>query len=175
MRVDAYLAGGTASGTVHVDGHLRDLLETGTDLTMSGVTWRPLGGAPASTVGDGTVAIDDLLLVVSDEEPFIAMHHAWHDVGIDVGPYRLVGQLPTLPGFDPGRALTRPTGEFVLLKDVVLEPLDANGQTLSLPHALVNRYAVDRVRAHLMLGFFFPGAEIEASEPAVEASQPAPA
>jgi hypothetical protein len=174
MRVDAYLSGGTASGMVHVDGHLRDLLETGTDLTMSGVTWRPFG-APASAVGDVAIAIDDLLLAVSDEEPFIAMHHAWHDVGIDVGPYRLVGQLPTLPGFDPGRALTRPTGGFVLLRDVALEPLDASGQTLALPHALINRYAVDRVRAHLMLGFFFPGAEIEASEPAVEASEPASA
>jgi len=35
---------------------------------------------------------------------------------------------------------------------------DAEG--LSRPMALVNRYVVDRVEADLMLGFFFPGAEM---------------
>jgi hypothetical protein len=28
-------------------------------------------------------------------------------------------------------------------------------------HALINRYAVDRIRADLMLGFFFPGAVVD--------------
>jgi hypothetical protein len=28
-------------------------------------------------------------------------------------------------------------------------------------HALINRYAVERIRAELMLGFFFPGAAVD--------------
>ena len=31
-------------------------------------------------------------------------------------------------------------------------------------HALVNRYAVERIRADLMLGFFFPGAAVDVGE-----------
>ena len=175
MRVDAYIARGTASGTVHLDGHLRDLLETGSDLAMSEVTWRSIEDGTPAAIGDVTVAVDDLLVVVSDEDPFGAIHAAWHDIGLDVGPYHLAGQLPTLPGFDPGRALTRPSGEFVLLKDVSLGPLDGAGDTLELPHALVNRYGVDRVSARMMLGFFFPGAVIETTDLAETADAASPA
>ncbi len=174
MRVDAYIAKGTASGTVHLDGHLRDLLDTGSDLAMSEVTWRSIEDGSPSAIGDVTVAVDDLLVVVSDEDPFGAIHAAWHDIGLEVGPYRLAGQLPTLPGFDPERALTRPSGEFVLLKDVSLAPLDGGGDTLELPHALVNRYGVDRVSARMMLGFFFPGAVIVTTDlPGTTDGQPA--
>ena len=66
-----------------------------------------------------------------------------------------------MPGFDPGRALARPTGEFVLLRDVRIALLDdADGPAVGQPSAFVNRYVVDRVAADLMLGFFFPGAEM---------------
>jgi hypothetical protein len=69
--------------------------------------------------------------------------------------------MPTMPGFDPGRALARPTGEFVLLRDVRIALRgDVDGPSMALPSAFVNRYVVDRVAADLMLGFFFPGAEM---------------
>ncbi len=72
--------------------------------------------------------------------------------------------MPTLPGFDPGRALTRPSGEFVLLRDVSVGRRTATGTaTPPIPvgrHALVNRYGVESVACDLMLGFFFPGAEM---------------
>ena len=58
--------------------------------------------------------------MVSDDDPFIAAHAAWHAIELEVGPYTVSGDLPTLPGFDPGRALTRPSGEFVMLRDVRL-------------------------------------------------------
>ena len=67
--------------------------------------------------------------------------------------------MPTLPGFDPGRALARPTGEFVLLRTSGVGPRRP-GRRRHPAAALVNRYAVDRVAADLMLGFFFPGAEM---------------
>jgi hypothetical protein len=66
--------------------------------------------------------------------------------------------MPTMPGFDPGRALARPTGEFVQLRDVQIGLVDANEAGMTRPMALANRYVVDRVEADLMLGFFFPGA-----------------
>jgi hypothetical protein len=111
--------------------------------------------------GDVTIPSDDALIVTSDDDPFIAAHAAWHDIELDVGPYHLTGELPTLPGFDPGRALTRPSGEFVMLRAVRLSLLADQEQVIECHHALVNRYGVDRVRADLMLGFFFPGAAMD--------------
>ena len=67
-----------------------------------------------------------------------------------------------MPGFDPGRALARPTGEFVLLRDARIGLVDRARRPARSTAArlLVNRYVVDRVEADLMLGFFFPGAEM---------------
>ena len=66
-----------------------------------------------------------------------------------------------MPGFDPGRALARPTGEFVLLRDARLALIDLpDAGEASAPEVLVNRYTVDRVEADMMLGFFFPGAKM---------------
>jgi hypothetical protein len=86
----------------------------------------------------------------------------------------VVGEMPTMPGFDPGRALARPTGEFVFLRDAricLADQPDAGEATA--PRLLVNRYTVDRVKADLMLGFFFPGAEMVLTGAA--AAQPAQA
>ena len=61
-----------------------------------------------------------------------------------------------------GRALTRPTGEFVLLRDVRLSVRARPESGVSVGHhALINRYGVDRIVADLMLGFFFPGATVD--------------
>ena len=56
---------------------------------------------------------------------------------------------------------------FVLLRDVRLGSVESGGATTveAGGHAHVNRYGVDRVRADLMLGFFFPGAALDAIEP----------
>ena len=65
-----------------------------------------------------------------------------------------------MPGFDPARALARPTGEFVLLDHVRLALATApDGGSIEHPLAWVNRYVVERVESDLELGFFFPGAE----------------
>jgi hypothetical protein len=67
-----------------------------------------------------------------------------------------------LPGFDPGRALTRPSGEFLLLRDIRLSVRERPEAGVALgDHALINRYTVDRIRADLQLGFFFPGAAVD--------------
>src|SRR5262249_33088739 len=123
--------------------------------------WQALDGVSPGPSGDVTIPSDDCLIVVSDDDPFIAAHAQWHSISLEVGPYSISGDLPTLPGFDPGRALTRPSGECVMLRDVRLALLTVPDTTLECPHALVNRYSVDRVTADLMLGFFFPGASMD--------------
>jgi len=166
IRVDAYTVGGMASGFVASAGHVRDILEAAGQLDLSGVRWRPLDAPVDGPAGDLTIAIDDVLIAVADDDPAIPVHASWHAIRLDVGPYTVEGDMPTLPGYDPGRALTRPSGEFVMLRDVRLgRPRGAPPAPIG-QHALINRYAVERVEADIMLGFFFPGAAMGAPEAA---------
>jgi hypothetical protein len=159
IRVEIYGTTGVALGVVAQEGRLRDVLERGRDLVVERSTWHPLDGSPPRPAGAFTVALDDILVAIADDPDDIPVHVQWHDVTVDVGPYRVSGQMPTMYGFDPGRALARPTGEFVLLKDVRISLVDdPDGESVNQVAALVNRYVVDRVAADIMLGFFFPGA-----------------
>ena len=161
IRVEIYGAAGVATGVVARAGRLREILEGGPDVLVEQAAWHPLDGSPAQPSGALTVAEDDIFVAVSDEIEDGPVHAQWHDIRLDVGPYRVTGQIPTMPGFDPGRALARPTGEFVLLRDVRIALVgDADGSGVEQPSAFVNRYCVDRVAADLMLGFFVPGAEM---------------
>lgn len=167
IRVDVHTAQGIARGTVSATGHLRDILEAGGQLHVARATWQPFGIEAPRAVGDLAIDVDDILVAIGDDDPTIPIHASWHRIQLDVPPYRLVGELPTLPGYDPGRALTRPTGTFVVLRDIEAEALERPGQPWPLAHvALVNRYAVERVAADLMLGFFFPGAALDEIEAA---------
>ena len=163
IRVDAYMAGGIARGVLARAGSLREVLEHDGVLTLERVQWQPLGGriGPSSGV---SIPIDDVLVAVGDDEPGTPIHANWHGIRVEVGPYVVEGEMPTFPGFDPGRALTRPTGEFVLLREVRIAPRGATDPEVSaMPaghYALVNRYGVESVACDLMLGFFFPGAEM---------------
>jgi len=161
IQVELYTAEGVAIAVVARVGTLRDIVEAGRDLVLDGATWHPLDGGPARPAGELHLAPDDIHIAVSDTSDDAPVHAQWHDVSVDLGPYRATGQMPTMPGFDPGRALARPTGEFVLLRDVEITLLgqEAAGSVRQRT-ALVNRYVVDRVEADLMLGFFFPGAEM---------------
>jgi hypothetical protein len=167
IRVDAYIETGVASGVLARAGHLREILETSSTLELERVAWQGLHDPASSPSGPVTIAIDDLLVAVADDDPSIPVHASWHAITLDVGPYRVVGEMPTLPGYDPGRALARPTGEFVLLRDVHLARREDPGPGQSIgDHALINRYGVERVSADIMLGFFFPGAVMEGAEAA---------
>lgn len=122
------------------------------------MTFFPLAGGTAEGRGRVHLPTDDLLLVCPETQD-LPIHATWHAVELDAGPYRISGELPTMPGFDPGRALARPGGPFVLLRDVRVELLGhSEAGRVRRPHAFVNRYAVDRVAADIDLGFYFPGA-----------------
>ena len=161
IRVEIYAADGVAIGVIARAGRLREILECGDDLLVERVTWHPLDGTAARRIDARPFGGDDVLLALTDQPDDHPVHAQWHDIALDLGPYRVTGQLPTMPGFDPGRALARPTGEFVPLRDVVIAlAADPDHGTVSQTSALVNRYVVDRVAADIMLGFFFPGAEM---------------
>jgi hypothetical protein len=160
IKVDAYTVGGRATGTPARPGHLREILEQSGELALQGVRWLPLGTTQAQATGDLTIAIDDVLVAVTDGESAIPVHATWHALRIEVGPYVVEGELPTLPGYDPDRALARPNGEFVLLRDPRLGPVGGQALVPIGAEALVNRYSVERVEADIMLGFFFPGAAL---------------
>jgi len=162
IRVDAYTNTGMAGGWLIGAAHLREALESGRPLELNRVTWQAMENLAATDLGTMALEPDDLIVVVGEDESIIPVHAVWHSVRLEAGAYRIDGELPTMPGFDPGRALTRPTGEFVLLRDVRLELIDRpDVGTVSVPHGFVNRYTVERVEADLMLGFFFPGAVVD--------------
>ena len=160
-RVDLYSSGGMASGLLTPAGRLADRLEHTPSIELDAAAWAPLFGPAAHASGRTAIAVDDVLIASDpndDEPPIYAM---WHPVLLELGPYQVRGELPTLPGFDPGRALTRPSGTFLRLRDVRVEIRDRPDLMAEHPAALVSRYGVERVRAGLDLGYFFPGATIE--------------
>ena len=159
LRVEAYTAAGIATGTVAPSGHLREHIDGAGFLLLEGSEWLPIDGSAGRRIGDVQLPVDDLLVLISDELGDVPGHAQWHAIDLDAGPYRIEGELSTMPGFDPGRALARPSGQFVLLRDVRITLLaEPEGGAATSAHALVNRYTVDRIAADIMLGFFFPGA-----------------
>ena len=164
IQVDVYTSAGMATGLYTAEGDLRHGLETGEPLVLHGVTAETLAELQPTTLESLTFAPDEILVAVAHDPSLVPVHAAWHALRLESGPYVVEGELPTLPGFDPGRALTRPGGEFVLLRDMRLSLLGRPDQgVVTADHALVNRYTVERVAADLMLGFFFPGATIEST------------
>ena len=161
IRVETYTADGIATGMLAGTDRLRGVLESGRELLIERATWYGLDGSGPRPAAELRVAPDDVYVIVGDQAEDGPVHAQWHGITLDLGPYHLTGEMPTLPGFDPGRALARPTGEFVLLRDVRIELLGRDDAgTAENAQALVNRYVVDRVEADMMLGFFFPGAEM---------------
>jgi hypothetical protein len=162
-RVDAYTSGGLASGTLARPGGLRDVLETDGSLPLNGVAWQGIEDLTAESAGSISIPSDEVLVAIGDDDPGAPVHAVWHHIHLESGPYTVEGEFPTMPGFDPGRALTRPSGEFLMLRDVRLSLSAKPEAGVAIgDHALVNRFAVERIRAELMLGFFFPGAVVDA-------------
>lgn len=176
IPIEAYTVGGVVRGVLARAGHLREVLEASELLEVERATFAPLASLDAPRP-EGTLTLeqDELLLVVETEEPAVPVHALWHAVGVAAGPWLVEGDMPTMPGFDPGRALARPTGTYVLLRDPAIREVHAPDVVVARPPAvLVHRYAVERVEADLMLGFFFPGARLEVDPMRAGASSSAP-
>ncbi|MEO8230185.1 MAG: hypothetical protein ABI628_10545 [Chloroflexota bacterium] len=162
IRFEAYTSDGVRRGVATGEARLGDLLELERELEVTSGHLAPLDGSRPipDPPGGITLTIDDLLVVVAPAGTPVIVHPAWHEVALVCGPYLVTGRMPTMPGFDPARALARPTGEFVLLDHVRLTLATApDGGSIEHELAWVNRYVVERVESDLELGFFFPGAE----------------
>ena len=124
--------------------------------------WYPFDGSEPEHRGDVLIPPDDVLVVAVDE-PETTIHATWYELVLEMGPYRVHGRMGTPPGFDPARALVRPGGAFVALRDGRIELMNRAGAGIAeRPSIHVARYAVERVESTLMLGYFFPGAYLTA-------------
>jgi hypothetical protein len=122
--------------------------------------WYPLDGAKPEHRGTVLIPPDDVLVVAVDE-PDMTIHATWYTLVLEMGPYRVWGRMGTPPGFDPAKALVRPGGAFVALRDGRIELMNRPGAGIAeRPSIHVARYAVERVESTLMLGYFFPGAHL---------------
>lgn len=122
--------------------------------------WFALDGSSTEPLRESQVAPDDILILVA-AQPAVLVHMTWYSVTLDLGPYRVTGELATHPGFVPEQSLARPGSTFVPLRDARIELVDEAGAgAADRAHIHVNRYAVERVVSSLMLGHYFPGASL---------------
>jgi hypothetical protein len=165
--VEIYTPTGVVAGVTARVPLTTESPDIGTPLAIGDARWYPLDGGKPTSRGDVRVQPDEILLLVS-EEPDLTVHMNWYAITLEVGPYRVSASIAMMPGFDPDRALTRPGGSFIGLRDATIELL---GRPEIAPaervHLHVNRYAVERVTSSLVLGFYFPGAQFSTAPEAV--------
>ncbi len=158
IGLDGYTATGVVHGAIAGSGRLIDALEGGAALHLESGRLVRLEGGPPQDLRGTSLSLDDLCVAVAAPDTNIPGHMAWHALELTSGPWRVRGDMPTMPGFDPGRALARPSGTFVLLRDVRIGLPDRADAEDVHPFAWINRYVVERVEADLELAVFFPGA-----------------
>jgi len=161
IGLDGYTAAGVLHGAIAAQGRLIDVLEGGPAVPLESGRLVLLDGSAPQDVGGYALSMDDLCVAVAAPDTSVPGHMAWHGLELSAGPWRVQGEMPTMPGFDPGRALARPTGTFVLLRDVRIGLPDRTDAQDFHPYAWINRYVVERVEADLELTVFFPGAASE--------------
>lgn len=160
--VEVYTADAVVTGVPEDPADLRQVLEAGDRVRLRLPRWTPLNPASGPARRDDSLAVDDIIVAVGEVDQRRVVHASLHDVVLEAGPYRITGLLPVLPGFDPGRALTRPGGTFLQLRDARLEIIGhPEAGELKRDFVLVNRYSVDHVASDLILGFFFPAAHFD--------------
>jgi hypothetical protein len=166
----AYTNEGILQGELPDGVRLGELLETEAEISLQQVRWQPYQARSVEQRPDSAISTEDLLLVVAPPETVTPVHPAWNPVTLLLSPYVVEAELPTLPGFDPGRALARPSGQFVLVGHVRVRTLGSSDDSRDEhTFAWVNRYAVERIDSALELPFFFPGA---VQEPRQDANPP---
>jgi hypothetical protein len=169
VALEAFLADLYLAGTFEGDPEqLRGLLEAGAVVRLSDLTLVPLAELTTGTPERsevGSVAADEILLAAPPPDTVAqTIHKVVYPVELTVGPYEVTGQLALLPGFDPGRALTRPSSYFMDLRDAIVHiRAVGDGEAIDQPYELlsVNRFAVERVACEIDVTFWFPGAEQE--------------
>jgi len=157
-QVEIFTPTGVMSGSITGATVESDPRGTPAPVPLSDGRWYPLDGSTPERCGSVIVGSEEILLAAVPP-PEVPGPGQWYPLELDLGPYHLEAGLPVQPGFDPARALARPGGAYVPLRDVSISLTGRpEAGVAERPYALVNRYAVDRIASDLMLGFFFPGA-----------------
>jgi len=160
IPVEIYTMAGIIRGVVPRPGPVRDVLEHDSLIAIDRATFQPLAGR-AGTEDALSLEPDEILLATDESSDGGPIHALWHDLRVWTGPYLVEGQLPTMPGFDPARSLTRPTGTWIRLRDVRVAMAETPDEELGRHEAiLIHRYEVERVESDLLLTLTFPGAEV---------------
>lgn len=156
----AYTIAGVVHGRAPGVGTVRDRLERQPVIEIREATFAPLERLDDARAHENVHLEPDEILIALDGDDAVHPHAQWHAIRALVGPWLVDGDLATLPGFDPGRALTRPSGSFIQLRNVRISRAGDGAPVAEHEAVLVHRYAVERVDADLELGFFFPGASV---------------
>jgi hypothetical protein len=162
-EIEAYTGAGLLRGRLAGRDRLADVIETLDALAIERPSLLPIDGGPREQQSRAVVETDDLLLIVCPPDTSTPVHATWHVLRLTAGPYQVEAEMPTLPGYDPGRSLARPGGPFVMLGRVSLA-LRGQPEAGRAEHefAWVNRYAVEAYEADIDLGAWFPGASAAA-------------
>lgn len=155
-----YTIAGVVRGRAPGVGTIRDRLESQPIVEIREASFAPLERLGEPHEHEDVHLDPDDVLIALDADDGVHPHAQWHAIRLLAGPWIVDGDLATMPGFDPGRALTRPSGSFVQLRNARVSRA-SDGQPVGEHEAiLVHRYAVERVDADLELGFYFPGASV---------------
>ena len=164
VEIEIFMPAGVLTGSTPDVPLSHDGADLDSPLELADARWYPIDGGPPTHRGDVQVEPDEILLMAAPEHS-IPVHMTWYSIALEVGPYRVSGSLPTMPGFDPERALSRPGHTYIGLRDATIQLVDREDvESATREHVQVNRYAVERVACNLMLGFFFPGASLVPQE-----------
>jgi hypothetical protein len=159
---ESYLAGSFPGS--HAECRAR--LDAGSVVDLDEVTLVALAELDAGNAErspTGSVGSDDIMIIALPRDPETPHVHKVHfPVRLTVGPYVVSGELTMFPGFDPARALTRPTSDFIDIHDAVVHIATPTGE-IDQPYdqVAVNRFAVERIASEIDMTFWFPGAEQE--------------
>ena len=113
--IEAYVAGGVIRGAVSEPITLGAGPDATRPVALDEATWHPLSGGPAVTRGRVRLTLEEVLILWADEHE-LPIHARWNSVELDIGPYHLVAELPTQPGFPTSQAMTPSDTVFSLGK-----------------------------------------------------------
>jgi hypothetical protein len=165
--VEAFLADVYVSGTYEgTPAELHGLLDGGSLVELTDVALVPIAeltDGTAEHASTGSIAADEVLLAALPHDPDAPhIHRVYYTVDLDVGLYAVTGEMAMLPGFDPGRALTRPASDFIDLREAEVRIATPSGAVeQAYEHLVVNRFAVEHVACEIDVTFWFPGATQE--------------
>jgi hypothetical protein len=165
--VEAFLADVYVSGTYEgTPAELHGLLDGGSLVELTDVALVPIAeltDGTAEHAPTGSIAADEVLLAALPHDPDAPhIHRVYYTVDLDVGLYAVTGEMAMLPGFDPGRALTRPASDFIDLREAEVRIATPSGAVeQAYEHLVVNRFAVEHVACEIDVTFWFPGATQE--------------